>query len=170
MPKRNDINSISIPCSPFGGERSRPRAQHKGRDVGGVLTARARQMRKIPTDAEKKLWAALSKQQLGVRFRRQHPMGKRYIADFICLEKKLIIEIDGSQHAECQQSYDAMRSAFLNQEEYRVVRFWNHDVLHNIQGVVETIRLALPPHASNGADRLFSAAPPQGGSKEVEHA
>lgn len=165
MPKRIDIQSITNLSSPLGGEQSRPRAEHKGRDVGGKLTTLARQMRKEPTDAERKLWYRLSRKQLGYNFRRQHPMGKQYIADFICLEKKLIIELDGSQHIE-RKNYDAQRDGFLAQEGYHVLRFWNNEVMQHIDAVLLAILYALEhtPHASDFVNSS-SAAPPKGGAK-----
>jgi len=86
------------------------------------------------------------RQLCGFKFRRQHPVD-RYIADFLCLEAKLIIELDGGQHAE-RVEYDAARTAVLEACGYRVLRFWNHQVLEEFEGVVETIlrelRLARP--------------------------
>lgn len=166
MPKRSDILLTSR--SPLGGEQPRPRAQHKGRGVGGKLTSNARSMRKSPTEAERRLWRCLSNKQLGYKFRRQHPMGAQYIADFICLERKLIIELDGSQHAEQKKEYDDQRTVFLHAEGYRVLRFWNNDVLKNTQDVCKTILHALEftPHGS-ATPRLL---PPKGGAEGTAHA
>ena len=95
----------------------------------------ARNLRHNETDAEKRLWAALrSIRSNGIRYRRQHPIG-RYIVDFVCLEKRLIIEIDGGQHA-LNADKDNERTKWLESEGYRVIRFWNNDVLTNIEGVV----------------------------------
>jgi len=77
----------------------------------------------------------------GLRFRRQAPIG-RYIVDFVCFEQRLIIEIDGGQHAD-RTGQDAARTRWLEGEGFRVIRFWNNDVLDNTEGVVESIRLAL---------------------------
>jgi very-short-patch-repair endonuclease len=125
-------------------------------------------MRKNPTDAERRLWRHLSGKKLGVRFRRQHPMGAQYIADFICLEKKLIIELDGSQHAEQKKIYDEKRTQFLDKEGYRVLRFWNNEVLAETQNVCEMILQALEftPHDSPSAHLL----PPKGGAEGAAHA
>jgi very-short-patch-repair endonuclease len=102
----------------------------------------ARILRKNLTDAERHLWRHIRLRQIGGhKFRRQHPMGS-YIADFACIECKLIVEVDGGQHAE-QLEYDAMRTAWLEAHGYRVLRFWNNDVLQNIEGVVASIRVAL---------------------------
>ena len=100
--------------------------------------SRARHLRKNMTEAEKKLWTLLSRRNLaGVRFRRQVPFGP-YIVDFASHEAKLIIELDGGQHA-IQSSADAKRSEFLNLQGYRVLRFWNNDVIGNLEGVHRTI-------------------------------
>ena len=106
---------------------------------GGELTERSRDLRNNATEAEKKVWQGLRGKQLGgYKFRRQHPMGGKYIADFICLDKHLVLELDGGQHAE-QVDYDTKRTEFLNNEGYRVLRFWNNQVFTNLEGVLETI-------------------------------
>jgi len=109
-----------------------------------MANERARHLRRHQTDAEQKLWAHLRRNALGVSFRRQHPIGK-YIVDFICLDRKLIIEADGGQHDEERAAHDAARTAWLEAQGYRVLRFWNNDILTNIEGVVEVIRAHLPP-------------------------
>ena len=101
----------------------------------------ARKLRKEPTPAERKLWAVLRNDQQGVNFRRQHAIGK-YIPDFVCIKKKLIIELDGSQHIE-QADYDAERTKFLESQGYKVIRFWNRDVMNDINGVIRNIQFAL---------------------------
>jgi very-short-patch-repair endonuclease len=89
---------------------------------------RARALRNNPTEIEKLLWRRLRMWQLdGYKFRRQQPLGN-YIVDFVCLEKRLIVELDGGQHAE-QSDYDARRDAWLSQQDFSVLRFWNNDVL-----------------------------------------
>jgi very-short-patch-repair endonuclease len=103
--------------------------------------ANAKELRKNLTPAEQKLWSALRNDQLGVNFRRQHAVGP-YIADFCCIQKKLIIELDGGQHLE-QEQYDAERTQFLQSKGYRVMRFWNNDVMKNLNGVISTIQDAL---------------------------
>ena len=105
--------------------------------------ARARRLRRDQTDAERKLWFALRNRQLdGFKFSRQMPIGS-YIADFVCRREKLIIELDGGQHA-AQVARDARRTAFLEARGFNVLRFWNNDVLMNMEGVLEMIRAALP--------------------------
>lgn len=114
-------------------------------------TERARSLRNEQTDVEKRLWRELRNRQLdGFKFRRQHGVGP-YIVDFVCIEAGLVVELDGGQHAE-QAGYDSRRSVFIEAAGYRVVRFWNNEMLENIEGVLERIRaelLASPsPHPS----------------------
>jgi very-short-patch-repair endonuclease len=97
----------------------------------------ARNLRRNESDAERKLWSKLRSRQFdNLKFRRQHPIGK-YIVDFVSIEKKIVIEIDGSQHMESANiEHDAERTKYLEDEGYAVLRFWNNDVLTNIEGVV----------------------------------
>ncbi|MDP9423158.1 MAG: endonuclease domain-containing protein [Pseudomonadota bacterium] len=106
---------------------------------------RAKRLRREMTDAERKLWSVLRSRQLeGARFRRQQPIGP-FIADFVCQEARLIVEADGSQHADSER--DIRRTAFLWSKGYRVLRFWNNDILENLEGVAESILAALStPH------------------------
>jgi very-short-patch-repair endonuclease len=117
----------------------------EGETVDANLTERAKDLRKSSTDAERFLWKFLrTKQVEGLKFRRQQPIGK-YIADFVCFEKSLIIEVDGGHHS---TDRDADRDSWLISQGFKVLRFWNHDVLLNIEGVVEMIRescLSHPP-------------------------
>ena len=107
-------------------------------------TLLAKQLRKNATDAEKKLWYRIrSKQIHGVKFRRQQPIGP-YIADFVCQSHKLIIELDGGQHNEdAHKKADDHRDTFFKEEGYHVLRFWNHEVFKNMDGVLESIALTL---------------------------
>lgn len=90
------------------------------------------------TDAERLPWRHLRQRQVaGQKFRRQHPMGN-YIVDFACLEASLIVEVDGGQHAD-RQEYDRERTAWLEGRGFRVLRFWNNEVLTNIEGGREVI-------------------------------
>jgi very-short-patch-repair endonuclease len=102
---------------------------------------RAIELRKEPTPAESKLWAYLRSDQLGVNFRRQHAIGN-YIPDFVCIKKKIIIELDGSQHIE-QAEYDTERTEYLELQGYKVIRFWNNDVMNDVNGVIKAIQFAL---------------------------
>lgn len=99
------------------------------------------------TDAERMLWRALRNKQLnGHRFRRQHPIGK-YITDFACIEQKIVIELDGGQHQE-QLVYDEQRSVYLQAQGWQIVRFWNNEVLNNLEGILLSIAgklTAAPP-------------------------
>ena len=96
------------------------------------------------TDAERVLWRELRSRQLaGYKFRRQQPLG-RYIVDFVCLEKRFVIELDGGQHARNDQAcYDSQRTLWLEENGYRVLRFWNHDVLQSIEAIKQAIFHAL---------------------------
>jgi len=112
-------------------KRSNPKTMHT-----------AGELRKKMTPAETKLWAILRGNKLnGVSFRRQHAIGK-YIVDFCSPKMKLVVELDGSQHAE-QKEYDAQRTEFLETQGYHVIRFWNNEVMKNIDGVRRAIELAL---------------------------
>ncbi|GAB4577727.1 MAG: endonuclease domain-containing protein [Anaerolineales bacterium] len=102
---------------------------------------KARQLRKALTPAERKLWALPRGDQLGGSFRRQHAIGP-YIADFCAPRKKLIIEVDGGQHLE-QEEYDKERTQYLESQGYKVIRFWNNDVIKDMDGVIRAIRNAL---------------------------
>ena len=102
--------------------------------------AKAQLLRKQSTPMEIKLWNRLrARRFMGLKFRRQSPMGS-YIVDFICIEKKLIIEIDGGQHNEHeQQNYDNRRTEFLKSMGYNVLRFWNNAVSNQFDAVMEQI-------------------------------
>ena len=102
----------------------------------------ARRLRRDQTDAERKLWSRLRDRRLyGARFRRQHPIGP-FIADFCCTTAKLIVELDGGQHA-LQKRSDAERTAFLAGQGYRLIRFWDNEALTNTEGVLLRIIEAL---------------------------
>jgi very-short-patch-repair endonuclease len=102
----------------------------------------ARKLRVDQTEAEQKLWSRLRHHQMkGFQFRRQHPIGP-FFADFVCIERKLIIEVDGSQHAD-QTVRDDDRSEFLRDAGYTVMRFWNYEVIGEIDEVVQRIANAL---------------------------
>ncbi|HEV2562950.1 MAG TPA: endonuclease domain-containing protein [Rhizomicrobium sp.] len=105
---------------------------------------RARELRANMTDAEKKLWDALRRKQVNeLRFRRQYSLGP-YFADFVCLPARLVVEMDGSQHGdEKQAEHDRRRTAWLQSQNFRVMRFLNRDVLKNLEGVVGTIERAM---------------------------
>jgi len=106
----------------------------------------SRNLRTNQTDAEQLLWKHLRNRLfMGTKFRRQQII-ESYIVDFVCFEQRLIVEIDGGQHAD-QVERDARRTVYLESQGFRVVRFWNNEALNNIEGVLETIRSELiSPH------------------------
>ena len=130
--QRNQFLSFTLAPIPF------PLAG-KGQDRGmNESRSRARQLCKNPTDAERLLWQKLRFWQVDPRkFRRQEPLGG-YIVDFVCLERRLIVELDGGQHAD-RNAYDKKRDDWLRNQGFVILRFWNHDVLNNIDGIVEQI-------------------------------
>jgi len=124
------------PARPFGeweGEGRRRHAPTPG------ATERARSLRREQTDAEARLWSILRAGQLAAKFRRQSPI-EPYIADFVCPAARLIVEADGGQHT---PEADAARTLYLGANGYRLLRFWNNDILTNIDGVAAIIREAL---------------------------
>ena len=112
-------------------KRSNPKTMH-----------RAGELRKEPSPAERKLWSYLRGNKLnGVNFRRQHAIGN-YIPDFVCIKRKVIIELDGSQHIK-QEDYDVERSQYFESLGYKVIRFWNNWVMNDIEGVIRAIQNVL---------------------------
>lgn len=102
------------------------------------MQRRARKLRSSSTDAERRLWHFLRRRNLlGYRFRRQVPLGP-YIVDFLCIEARLVVELDGGQHTE-QKAYDAARTDYLAALDLRVLRFWNNEVLQSTGSVLEVI-------------------------------
>ena len=132
----------------------------------------ARDLRRDTTEAERHLWKYLRKQALGGhRFRRQHQIGP-YVADFACLKARLVVELDGSQHMEAAD-YDAQRDAYLAERGFRVLRFWDHQVLTEKEHVLDVVLAALaerPPQPAAAPPARGSgkpgAAPPTWGSEE----
>jgi len=107
------------------------------------LTEYAKRLRKDSTDAERLLWARVRASQLrGHKFKRQLPIGP-YIEDFVCFEAKLVVELDGGQHVELD-NLDRSRDAWLRSNRFQVLRFWNNDVMQNLDGVLERIVEHLP--------------------------
>jgi very-short-patch-repair endonuclease len=111
------------------------------------LITYAKDLRSRSTDVERILWCHIRAKRLdGLKFRRQHPIGK-YIVDFVCLERKIVIELDGGQHAKPgTEAYDRERDNRLEKEGYRVLRFWDNDVLLNTKGILEVIREQCAEH------------------------
>jgi len=123
------------------------------------IRLRARALRNNPTDAERAIWRQLRLWQLeGYKFRRQQPLG-RFIVDFVCLEKRVVIELDGGQHAE-QKEYDTERDAWLRAEGFKVLRFWNNEVLKSIEVIKEEILKTLK-------STPYLNPPPQGGRRKT---
>lgn len=92
-------------------------------------------LRKSSTSQETILWSRLRNNQLGHKFRRQHSIGK-YIVDFYCPERRMVIEIDGSQHIEAQRDYDVERDNYLKKLGFRVLRFWDNEINNNLEGIL----------------------------------
>ena len=106
------------------------------------ITTKARELRSNPTEAEQVLWGCLRRRQVnGCRFRRQAPIGM-YIGDVLCFEKKLVVELDGGQHL-TNREYDLQRTAWLESQGFRVLRFWNSEVFNSLEAVKESISRAL---------------------------
>ena len=104
--------------------------------------SRARELRRQSTDAERLLWSRLRDRRLmGLKFKRQYPIG-RCIVDFVCKERNLVIEIDGGHHQEQRES-DQSRTEWLGSRGFEVVRYWNNQVLEDIDSVLESIRMTL---------------------------
>ncbi|HEY4773824.1 MAG TPA: DUF559 domain-containing protein [Xanthobacteraceae bacterium] len=125
----------------------------------------SRALRRRPTDAERKLWYLLrSLKPLRIHFRRQAPIGI-YIADFAWLAGKLVIELDGSQHADVRHGYDLQRTAWLESQGYRVLRFWNNEVLKKPHNVGEAILTAARESAAMSKNPTPNPSPQGGGEQ-----
>lgn len=146
--------------SPLAGEGAERRSREAGEGAG-----RARALRRVMTEAERKLWFALRDRRLEhVKFRRQVPVGP-YVADFLCYAHRLIIEVDGGQHGSAR---DAARDTWLADNGFRVLRFWNNEVLTSLPGVLRAVVDAVTPHPAT----RMRAPPPspargEGSGKEI---
>lgn len=109
-----------------------------------TLTTIARKLRQNQTETEKLLWSRIRAKQLeGKKFRRQEPIGE-YVVDFVCYEKKLVIELDGGQHMNPEQAAkDKKRDQWFQNQGYQVIRFWDREVFKNLTGVLEKIRASI---------------------------
>lgn len=127
-----------------------------------TILQRAREMRRRPTEPERRLWQRLRGKQLdGYKFRRQHPID-RFIVDFYCHAALIAVEIDGESHAN-QQEYDRERTAWLESAGLRVIRFTNNEVMHNMEGVLVTIiESCKNPHLSPPPQGEEANSPPSG--------
>lgn len=131
------------------GEIEAPRPTwERGGGEGDSLLDRAKALRAEQTDAEQRLWYHLRANRLnGLKFKRQKPLGP-YIVDFVCMEHALIVEADGGQHEE-NQAYDQRRDNWLREQGFRVLRFWNNEILGETEAVLESIlAIALSPNPS----------------------
>ena len=130
--------------SPLAGEEgARPRQRVGRRGGRQSLLSLAKGNRKNQTDAERRLWLLLRSHRLqGWKFKRQEQLGD-YIVDFVCFGARLVVEADGSQHVE--DADDLSRTAWLESQGFRVIRFWNNEILLNSDGVASAILAALPP-------------------------
>ena len=145
-----DININTHSPRPLVGEGLGERV--RGRKKKRQMLGNAKALRSNQTEVEKRLWYHLRAHRfMGLKFKRQKPMG-RYIVDFVCVERRLIIELDGGQHAE-QVRYDRQRDIWLCSQGYTVLRFWNNDVMQQLQGVLQQIRNALSPSPSPARGR-----------------
>ncbi|HAH19996.1 MAG TPA: hypothetical protein DCL49_03730 [Candidatus Omnitrophica bacterium] len=124
------VNKFPSPCG---------RGKGRGR-LSKKLTKSARELRNNATEAEKYLWYMLRLRNLGVKFRRQGVIGS-YIVDFVCFEKRVIIEVDGGQHADSED--DKVREQWLKGQGFEILRFWNDDVFANREGVLQKIIKAI---------------------------
>ena len=120
----------------------------QGQTSERILKAKLqRRLRNAPTDAENRLWQRLRSRQLDdCKFRRQHPFGN-YILDLVCLERRVVVELDGSQHSTAI-NYDLQRTRLIEDAGFVVLRFWNNPIYENLDGVLEMILLALRARAT----------------------
>lgn len=161
MPKRPDKTRPTSP-SPASGRGVGERASPKQAQV-----QHARSLRNQQTDAEARLWYHLRAHRfLGLKFKRQQPIGP-YIVDFICMQKGLVIELDGGQHAQTQD-YDAQRSAYLRAQGFHVLRFWNDEVLTNTEAVLERIRRYCTSETSSFSTLSPNPSPASGRGENCE--
>ena len=141
MTERIDSAEGVVP-SPQGGEGGAKRRVRAVRPANAIV--RARKFRATETEAERRFWNLVRNRSIdGLKFVRQYPFGP-YIADFACRERMLVVELDGSQHAESE--YDERRSAFINAEGYSVLRFWNTEVIRELGSVHEFVLTVLGGH------------------------
>ena len=141
----NSIDSPSLAEGVRGWVKTNKFPNH--RQLAPYMKEFSREMRKNPTEAENKLWQELRGKKLGFGFRRQFVIDSKYIADFVCLEKRLIIECDGGQHN--QNFEDIERDFYLESQNFRILRFWNNEILENLEGVLLTIKNVLESDFTN---------------------
>ena len=122
-----------------------------------MSTAVARTLRHDPTEAEKRLWRLLRSRQIGAKFRRQQPI-EGYIVDFVSFERRLVIEIDGGQHAD-RDDYEKRRTRCLEANRFRILRFWNNEVMENEEGVYQRIMTELHTAPTPSPSHAFGVGP-----------
>ena len=128
--------------------------------------SKARGLRQRSTDAERALWMRLRNHQLvGYKFRRQVPIGE-YIVDFVCLERKVVIEVDGGHHQE-QAPYDTDRTTWLESQGFQVLRFWNHEVLTDAEAVQEALLVALQGNSPSPNSPSPQPSPVKGEGEDI---
>ena len=146
-----------VPLSLSQWEREGAAQPRKGEDVRTYDTARtgaslrARQLRQQSTEVEQRLWRALREKLPHAKWRRQMPIGP-YFVDLACFAGRIVIELDGGQHAEAGE-YDLARTRTIERQGFRVLRFWNHDIMSNLDGILEVIAAALLPSPSQPSAR-----------------
>lgn len=140
------MNNAQKPPLPRAGEGWGEGAGWKEKRHTSSLQAKS--LRQNQTDAEKKFWNEVkAKRFQGLKFKRQHPIGT-YYADFACIEEKIVVEIDGGQHNE--NTKDELRTQYLEEKGFQVIRFWNNEVLDNMEGVLTTLSLTLSRQRERG--------------------
>ena len=159
-------HAAAFPKVGEGEKPARAGSLSRVRERAGVRVQNARALRANGTDAEQTLWRHLRSRQLnGHKFRRQHPIGP-YIADFACVEARLVVELDGGQHAQADATkHDERRTQFLLAQGWHVLRFWNHEVLAEPAGVLQALAQALAhphprplPPAGEGVEQPWARA------------
>lgn len=143
VPQVGEGTNVPLPLAGVGTSNNTPLPLvGEGQGRGPQTLANAKSLRSNQTEAEARLWYHLRAHRfMGLKFKRQKPVG-RYIADFVCWERRLIIELDGGQHAE-QVAYDQRRDVWLRSQGYKVLRFWNNDVIQELEAVLEQVRCAV---------------------------
>jgi len=166
------VGTFSFP-SPLAGEGGAQREAlggRGGRSTKASALGNAKHMRANPMEAERALWQLLRNKRLdGWKFKRQQPI-EPYIADFVCFARRLIVEADGSQHAD--SAYDARRDDWLRSQGFRLLRFWNTDILNNPDGVLTSILVALEGDGAGiepaPSPTPLPSPPPQGGREKKD--
>ncbi|MBK9160167.1 MAG: endonuclease domain-containing protein [Nitrosomonadales bacterium] len=165
------VTSLRVACSPRppAGEGLGERAAEDKSEKKARRLSNAKALRTHQTDAEQRLWYHLRAHRfMDLKFKRQKPMG-RYIVDFVCMERRLIIELDGGQHGE-QMAYDRQRDDWLCGQGYTVLRFWNNEVMQQMEEVLEQIHCALTlspnPSPARAPSPQSSPASGRGGERE----